>query len=359
MKVLTIIGARPQFIKSAVVSRRIASASGLEEIVVHTGQHYDRNMSSIFFDELDIAEPKINLGIGGGPHGQNTGRMLEEIEKVIFAVKPDVVLVYGDTDSTLAGALAASKTRTPIAHVEAGLRSFNRNMPEEINRVLTDHVSDLLLSPTDVSVRNLVREGIPESRICISGDVMYDAARYYADRAPTQQTLIEKLGIPDEEFLLATVHRQENTDDRLRLFDIFNALSSAPIPVVLPLHPRTKIRLTSYGINIHGSLKIIEPVGFIDMIGLLKSCIAVLTDSGGVQKEAYFHKKNCITLRNETEWVELVEIGANYLVGADGPRILNAIRRLMDTKITLNNWPDIYGNGRAADIIVDRISALG
>jgi UDP-GlcNAc3NAcA epimerase len=358
MRILTIIGARPQFIKSAVVSRRLASNKGLDEIVVHTGQHYDRNMSSIFFDELNITAPRLNLGIGGGTHGQNTGRMIEGIEKIIFDVKPNVVLVYGDTDSTLAGALAAAKTHTAVAHVEAGLRSFNRNMPEEINRVLTDHVSELLFSPTDTAARNLVREGVSESRICISGDVMYDAALYYADRAPTRQALFRKFGIPDEPFLLATVHRKENTDDRVRLLDIFCALSAAPIPVILPLHPRTKARLESYNINIRGSIKIIEPVGFLDMIGLLKNSVAVLTDSGGVQKEAYFHNKHCVTLRDETEWVELVEVGANLLVGADKERILDAIKHVTNMKIT-STWPDLYGNGNAADIIVGRIANLG
>lgn len=358
MRILTIIGARPQFIKSAVVSRKIKSTKGLDEIVVHTGQHYDRNMSSIFFEELNITPPSLNLGIGGGTHGQNTGRMIEEIEKIIFDVKPDVVLVYGDTDSTLAGALAAAKTNTPIAHVEAGLRSFNRKMPEEINRVLTDHVSELLFSPTDASVRNLVREGISGSRICKSGDVMYDAALYYAKRAPTRQALFKKLGIPDEPFLLATVHRKENTDDRVRLMDIFCALSVASIPVILPIHPRTKARLESYKIGIHGSIRIIDPVGFLDMISLLKNSEAVLTDSGGIQKEAYFYHKHCITLRNETEWVELVEAGANCLVGADKNRIFDAIKRVTNKQIT-SPWPMLYGNGNSADTIVDRISTFG
>jgi len=318
MKIATVVGARPQFIKAAVVSRALRVTPGVEEISIHTGQHYDRNMSDIFFKELEIPKPDYYLGIGSGPQGAQTGQMLERIEQVLLAVKPDCALVYGDTNSTLAGALAAAKLHIWIAHVEAGLRSFNRRMPEEINRVLTDHAADLLFAPTEVAVENLRREGIPESRIHLVGDVMYDAALYYGSKAAQQSRILQKLGLETKGYILATVHRAENTDNPRCLRAISEGLGAVAeeVPVVLPLHPRTRAAMEREGLlgGISRHIHLIDPLGYLDMVMLEKNALLIATDSGGVQKEAFFYRVPCVTLRGETEWSELVEMGWNRLV---------------------------------------------
>lgn len=337
LSIATIIGARPQFIKAAMVSRGIVEhnrQSGFEmikETIIHTGQHYDENMSEIFFRELNIPEPAVNLGIGSGRQGKQTGAMLAAIEKVLVNERPDRVLVYGDTNSTLAGALAAAKLHIPVAHVEAGLRSFNRRMPEEINRVLTDHVSDLLFCPTATAVSNLAGEGISKGVYHV-GDVMYDAALVFGDIAEKRSTILQQHNLSPGQYALATVHRAENTDDDVRLAGIMEGLAGigrTQCPVILPLHPRTRQALNRIGYAIpekagHRDILIIEPVSFLDMVMLEKNAKLILTDSGGVQKEAYFHGVPCVTLRDETEWVETVEAGWNQLAGADAKKIAEA-----------------------------------
>lgn len=346
LKVLTVIGARPQFIKAAVVSRVLRTTPGLREVLVHTGQHYDDNMSRVFFEELEIPEPDYHLGIGGGTHGQNTGRMLEAIERVLFEEKPDWVLVYGDTDSTLAGALAAAKLHIPVAHVEAGLRSFNRRMPEEINRVLTDHISDLLFAPTETAVKNLLREGISPDKIHLVGDVMYDAALYYGEKAEKHSQILKRLGLVPKGYILATVHRAENTDDPNRLRVILEALAEVhrEVPVVFPVHPRTRRRTEVYGLqNWLDKLLVIEPVGYLDMVMLEKNARLIATDSGGVQKEAFFYRVPCVTLRDETEWVELVDLGWNILCSpGDVMMLVEALFRVWEGR---EAYP--YGDGTA------------
>jgi len=303
MKILTVVGARPQFIKAAVVSRELRQRNGMQEVLLHTGQHYDDNMSQVFFEELEIPQPDYNLGIGGGTHGQNTGRMIEAVEEVLFKERPDWVLVYGDTDSTLAGALAAVKLHIPVAHVEAGLRSFNRRMPEEINRVLTDHAADLLFAPTEKAVANLKREGLPEERIELVGDVMYDAALFYGAKAEKQSRILQTLGLVPKTYVLVTIHREENTDDPARLETIFNGLDQVAleIPVVCLVHPRTRKALGQYGIwdRVSQHIRFLPPVGYLDMVMLEKHARLIVTDSGGVQKEAFFYRVPCVTLRTE------------------------------------------------------------
>lgn len=350
MKIATIIGARPQFIKAAVVARALRAKANVTELIVHTGQHFDANMSDVFFDELNIPRPDFHLGIGGGTHGQNTGRMIEALEGVLLQEQPDWVLVYGDTDSTLAGALAATKLHIPIAHVEAGLRSFNRRMPEEINRILTDHAADRLFVPTNAAYHNLEREGIPANKIDTVGDVMYDAALHYGSMAETRSTILDRLGLNKSEYVLATLHRQENTDAVGRLADILRGLADSDWPVVLPLHPRTRQRIAALPEFHHGSLHLIDPVGYLDMIMLEKNARIIATDSGGVQKEAYFHRVPCLTLRDETEWVELVEIGANRLVGAMPDVISSAINRAELPAVPAGA---LYGDGRAGNRIAN------
>lgn len=347
MKIATIIGARPQFIKAAVVSRAFRELrTDVREVLIHTGQHFDANMSDVFFDELDIPRPNHHLGIGGGTHGQNTGRMIEAIEAVLITEKPDWVLVYGDTDSTLAGALAAAKLHIPVAHVEAGLRSFNRRMPEEINRVLTDHISSLLFTPTDTATRNLANEGITGERVQQVGDVMYDAAIYYGKRAEQRSSILVDLRLTPKGYILATIHRAENTDDPHRLGEILNGLASAELPVVWPLHPRTKNRLNKFGLRLPANFRAIDPVGYLDMVMLEKHAYLIATDSGGVQKEAYFYQVPCITLRDETEWVETVESGWNKLVGIKQNQIRNfsATFLVPENSILLN----VFGNADTA-----------
>lgn len=350
MRILTIVGARPQFIKAATVSRAIRAA-GSDEVLVHTGQHFDANMSDVFFTELEIPNPDHHLGIGGGSHGDMTGRMLQAIEAVIIAENPEHVLVYGDTNSTLAGALAAAKLNVPVAHVEAGLRSYNRRMPEEVNRVVADHVATWLLTPTDVATQNLIREGIVRDRIHQVGDVMYDAAIYYGKKAERTSTILDDLNLHRGEFVLATIHRQENTDDAERLGAICLALSSvaAELKVILPLHPRTRQRLASAGKRLDDRIKVLEPLGYLDMLMLERTAAVVATDSGGVQKEAYFHGVPCVTLRDETEWVELVELGWNRLAPPGKTDIAAAIRSAIGTK---GKAESPYGGGDAAERVV-------
>jgi UDP-GlcNAc3NAcA epimerase len=341
MLIMTVVGARPQFIKAAVVSRALRELHpDKREVIIHTGQHYDANMSDVFFDELEIPKPAYHLGIGGGTHGQNTGRMLEGIEQILLAERPDWVLVYGDTDSTLAGALAAAKLHIPVAHVEAGLRSYNRRMPEEINRVLTDHVASLLLTPTATATRNLHSEGIPVERVVEVGDVMYDAALFYKDKAK------QPAGVTDDSpFVLATIHRAENTDDTSRLRAIVQALNeiAQETCVVLPLHPRTRSRATAMGLDL-GSITVLDPVGYLEMIWLLEHCRIVVTDSGGLQKEAFFFGKPCVITRDETEWVELVTTNWNVIAGADN--VGNITQHIRSIKAPYTRQ-SIYGDGTA------------
>lgn len=351
MKLITIVGARPQFIKAAVVSRAVAEKTKIKELIVHTGQHFDSNMSDVFFKEMNIPVPDYNLGINGLTHGAMTGQMLMKIEEVLLIERPDMVLVYGDTNSTIAGALAAAKIHIPVAHVEAGLRSFNNSMPEEINRILTDRISNILFCPTDNALVNLEREGFDnyDCKIIKSGDVMLDAAMYYAENSSDKSKIIDKLKL--DEFCVCTLHRAENTDSPKKLRDIFSALTevSQEITVVLPVHPRTKKIIKEMSLDTAG-ITVIDPVGYFDMIELLKNCRVVFTDSGGLQKEAFFFAKPCITLREETEWVELVENGYNLLVGNSGSAILAAYKNMKTKKIVFN--AGLYGDGKAGTRIV-------
>ncbi|MFZ4965006.1 non-hydrolyzing UDP-N-acetylglucosamine 2-epimerase [Pseudomonas sp. Mn2068] len=347
MKVLSIVGARPQFIKAAVVSRAFSEfPAEITEVLVHTGQHYDANMSEIFFEELNIPRPDYNLGVGGGSHGENTGRMLEKLEGLMLKIRPDWVLVYGDTDSTLAGALAAAKLHIPVAHVEAGLRSFNRRMPEEINRVLTDHVSSILFVPTATALKNLQEEGISLSKIHVVGDVMCDATHYY-NGFSRKPDWFDELSLA-ESFVLCTVHRAENTDSVERMQGIIDGLERSGSPIILPLHPRTRNKLERLNIKLPENIHVVEPVGYLEMNWLEANCRLIATDSGGVQKEAYFHGKPCVTLRDETEWVELVEGGFNTLTGANPDLIDKAIRASNGSEFNIA----IYGDGHSALKIV-------
>ena len=360
MKIITIVGARPQFIKAAVVSQKLRTISDIQEILVHTGQHYDGNMSDVFFQELDIQPPDHHLGIGSETHGIQTGRMLETIEQVLLRENPDWVIVYGDTNSTLAGAIAAVKLHIRVAHIEAGLRSFNRRMPEEINRVLTDHASDLLFAPTNTAVKNLRAEGICEEKIHLVGDVMYDAALYYGAKADQKSSILEELKLAPKGYILATIHRAENTDDTSRLQTIFAGLAAvaAKIPVVLPLHPRTRSALLRENLleDFSKSLELIEPVGYLDMVMLEKNAKLITTDSGGVQKEAFFYRVPCVTLREETEWVELVQFGWNQLVSLSS--VQTVTNNILDVLAELTNRTEretpieLYGGGMAAEKII-------
>lgn len=341
-----------------MVSRALQRRQGVRESLLHTGQHYDANMSDVFFAELTIPAPVWHLGIGSSTPGEQTGRMLQGIEQVLLEQKPDWVLVYGDTNSTLAGALAASKLHIPVAHVEAGLRSFNRCMPEEANRVLTDHAADLLFAPTDVAVANLSREGIPEERIVRTGDVMCDAALFFGQFADRRTALLDQLGVAPKQYVLATVHRAENTDDPERLRNIFAGLEivARELPVLLPLHPRTREMLRRSAITSGERVHIVAPVGYVDMLMLERNAKVIMTDSGGVQKEAFFARVPCVTLRDETEWKELVEHGCNQLAGTDPQHIAAAARRALGTKIDPSLA--LYGDGKTAEAIVDEIAAI-
>ena len=350
-KIMTIVGARPQLIKASAVSRALGK-SGIKEIIVHTGQHFDKNMSAIFFDEMGIPAPDYNLEINSLNHGAMTGRMMEKIEDLLLLEKPDLVMVYGDTNSTLAGALSAKKLCIKLAHVEAGLRSFNMRMPEEINRILTDRISDYLFCPTDAAVSNLIAEGFKNynSKIYKVGDVMYDAALYYSKFSKDRSSVMSENGLEDKKFVLCTVHREENTNNLENLKSIIAALNKINMQtrVVLPLHPRTRKVIKKNNLKL--AFNPLEPVGYFDIIELLKHCRLVITDSGGMQKEAYFFGKYCITLREETEWVELVSSKVNLLAGTNKKKILNSFIRLSERKPV--KVTSLYGNGKASEKIV-------
>ncbi|MHC4981660.1 MAG: non-hydrolyzing UDP-N-acetylglucosamine 2-epimerase [Planctomycetota bacterium] len=359
MTIVAVVGARPQFIKAAAVSRAIDSynrdgaGARISEKIVHTGQHYDDNMSRIFFQELRIPSPAINLEVGSGSHGAQTGLMLERLERVMIEKKPDWVVIYGDTNSTLAGALAAAKLHIPVAHVEAGLRSFNRRMPEEINRVVADCLSSLLFCPTDAAVINLAREGITAG-VHKVGDVMYDSVLFSAELVDKTSRIMAKLTLEPKSFYLATVHRAENTDDTDRLKGILAAFEKMDRPIIFPLHPRTRKTLSVGLKKIGAKVRVVDPVSYLDMIVLEKNARLILTDSGGVQKEAYWFGVPCLTLREETEWVELVQGGFNKLVGADTDRILQAVAETegRGAKNPTAQDPHLYGDGRSAQAIV-------
>lgn len=343
MKIITVVGARPQFIKAAPVSWVIRETPGIDEDLLYTGQHFDPEMSDLFLDELNLPKPTHSLGIHGGSHGEMTGRMLMAIEEALSPAPPDVVMVYGDTNSTLAGALAAAKLNLPVAHVEAGLRSFRRSMPEEINRVVADHLSTLLLCPTREAVRNLEREGICAGVFNV-GDVMYDLAIRVGDRVDRESRVLDELGLQPSEYAVATVHRAENTDDPTQLLRVIDYLRERAGPVVLPLHPRTKRAVEEHGISLSGLLPC-RPLGYLDMTRLVRAATCVYTDSGGLQKEAYFHRVPCVTLRDETEWVETVACGWN---------------RLWTEELYLPRMEIAdYGDGSAASLVVAQLLGLG
>ncbi|MFZ5912452.1 MAG: non-hydrolyzing UDP-N-acetylglucosamine 2-epimerase [Chloroflexota bacterium] len=341
--IASIVGARPQFVKAAPVSRALAPV--FEEKLIHTGQHYDYGMSEVFFEELGIA-PHYNLGVGSGSHAEQTGGMMIALERVFSEIKPDLALVYGDTNSTLAGALVAAKAQIPLAHVEAGLRSYNRAMPEEINRVAADHLSDILFCPTEAAIQNLAKEGILEN-VYLVGDVMYDALLCNLAQARGRSTVLSQLGLQAGKYALATVHRAANTDDPANMTAILTALGELPARIVLPLHPRTRKLLAQYGLSAPPNVSLLEPVGYFDMLILEENADCILTDSGGMQKEAYLLGVRCITLRDETEWVETVEAGWNYLAGAQ----VEAIRAAYGTWFPRGERPALYGDGHSGEKI--------
>jgi UDP-N-acetylglucosamine 2-epimerase len=348
MKIISVLGARPQFIKSAPVSKAIATA-GYNELIIHTGQHYDYGMSKIFFDELEIQEPYINLNVGSGMHAKQTAQMLERIEPIFLAEKPDVVLVYGDTNSTLAGALAAAKLHIKLAHVEAGLRSYNRQMPEEHNRVLTDHCSDLLFCPTQTAITNLNHEGI-HNGVYLVGDTMYDSILQFSELAFRKSKILNKLQLESKSYALTTIHRPYNTDNPETLSSILSALNRISLTSIFPIHPRTLQVINHFHMSIPRNIRLIDPVGYLDMLALEQNAKVILTDSGGIQKEAYFLKVKCLTLRPETEWVETTNSGWNVLVDTDINKIVNAF----ETKIPPDlPHPHYFGDGHAGEKIVD------
>lgn len=362
LKVATVVGARPQFIKAAAISRAIAqhnatcSERTITEVLIHTGQHYDYKMSAVFFHELGLPEPTHHLGVGSGPHGAQTGEMLKQLEAVLLRDKPDLVLVQGDTNSTLAGALAAAKLHVPVAHVEAGLRSFNQRMPEEVNRILTDHLATWLFCPSEQAVQNLAREGIREG-VHLVGDVMYDVLLWHLPRAREHQSLLTERGLQPGSYALATIHRAENTDDPQRLRSIFTALERLAqdgLPVVIPLHPRTDKALASVGIVLE-RVHAMPPISYEEMLCLEANARVILTDSGGLQKEAYWLGVPCVTLREETEWVETVIVGWNVLVGCDLDRVIEAAHRARPNR----SGPSLYGDGHAAERIVCCLAETG
>ncbi len=359
MKIITVVGARPQFIKAAAVSRAFAKSNqagqgpSMDERIVHTGQHYDDNMSKVFFDELHIPRPAVNLEVGSGPHGRQTGAMLERLERILLEETPDCVLIYGDTNSTLAGALAAVKLHIPVAHVEAGLRSFNRRMPEEINRIVADCVSTLLLCPTTTAVENLANEGVTRG-VHPVGDVMYDSVLFNTRLAEQKSDVLAQWNLRPKSFYLATIHRAENTDDPDRLTGILDAFGKVDREILLPLHPRTRKTLGEGLERLGGAVRVVDPMPYLDMIMLERNARLILTDSGGVQKEAYWFGVPCVTLRDETEWVELVEAGCNRVVGAKAETILAAVSEFEAAGCSLptDRPKDLYGDGDASEKIV-------
>ncbi|MCW5589276.1 MAG: UDP-N-acetylglucosamine 2-epimerase (non-hydrolyzing) [Legionellales bacterium] len=357
MKIISIVGARPQFIKAAAVSRVLKTKNQIHEEILHTGQHYDENMSSIFFQELSIPLPTYNLGVGSASHGQQTGIMLEKIENILLTKKPNLIVVYGDTNSTLAAALASVKLHIPVIHVEAGLRSFNRYMPEEINRIIVDQVSSVLFCPTETSVSNLLREGIEKDKIHLVGDVMYDAALFYRKSALRKQGILKENKLIEKNYVLATIHRAENTDNITILKLLFQQLNhlARTIPVVMPLHPRTLHILQGYGLlnELTKNITLIQPVSYMNMIILESNAKLIVTDSGGVQKEAYFYRVPCITVRDQTEWVELIDSEWNLLVPQAKFNLLNQI--IEDRVGHYGKNIELYGAGKAANKIADII----
>lgn len=376
-KIITVIGARPQIIKSAAFSRvaRTSFSDRLEEVIVHTGQHYDENMSAVFFDEMEIPQPHYNLGVGSGSHGKQTAAMIEQLEEILLKEQPDGILVYGDTNSTLAGAVAASKIHVPIIHVEAGLRSYNKSMPEEVNRIVCDHLSTLLFSPTISGYQNLIKEGFSEnkekcsvdhSNVYHCGDIMYDNTLYFSEMAQEKNTVIHEYNLNETPFFLSTIHRGANTDSEKNLRAIFTALLEvlkkySSHKIVLPLHPRTKKCMADHldqelrsEIENHERFELIAPVSYLNILALEKKCDLVITDSGGLQKEAFFNEKPCVILRPETEWVEIVENGNAIIADANQELIVTAVHDLMEKRDTLT-YPHLYGEGDAADFIAKEI----
>ena len=376
-KIITVIGARPQIIKAAAISRAIKNnfSDKILEVIVHTGQHYDENMSQIFFEELEIPFPNFNLNVGSGSHGEQTAKMLEGLENIYVQEKPDAVIVYGDTNSTIAGALAASKIHIPVIHIEAGLRSFNKAMPEEINRIACDHMSTLLFTPSETGHRNLLNEGIKNDqkeaasidnpKIYLCGDIMYDNSLYFSAMSEQKSEILKELEIITDEFILCTIHRDTNTDDTANLNAIFRALlriqKTSNLKIVLPLHPRTKEKLNSHldenlltEINQNKNFKIIPPLGFLDIISLEKNARLIITDSGGLQKEAFFFQKPCVILREQTEWIEIVENGNALIAGANELKIISSVETLI--KRTDFTYPNLYGDGNAANFICKKIT---
>ena len=376
-KIITVIGARPQIIKAAAISRAIKNnfSDKILEVIVHTGQHYDENMSQIFFEELEIPFPNFNLNVGSGSHGEQTAKMLEGLENIYVQEKPDAVIVYGDTNSTIAGALAASKIHIPVIHIEAGLRSFNKAMPEEINRIACDHMSTLLFTPSETGHRNLLNEGIKNDqkeaasidnpKIYLCGDIMYDNSLYFSAVSEQKSEILKELEITTDEFILCTIHRDTNTDDTSNLNAIFRALlriqKTSNLKIVLPLHPRTKEKLNSNldenlltELNQNNNFKIIPPLGFLDIISLEKNARLIITDSGGLQKEAFFFQKPCVILREQTEWIEIVENGNALIAGANELKIISSVETLF--KRTDFTYPNLYGDGNAANFICKKIT---
>ena len=376
-KIITVIGARPQIIKAAAISRAIKNnfSDKILEVIVHTGQHYDENMSQLFFEELEIPFPNFNLNVGSGSHGEQTAKMLEGLENIYVQEKPDAVIVYGDTNSTIAGALAASKIHIPVIHIEAGLRSFNKAMPEEINRIACDHMSTLLFTPSETGHRNLLNEGIKNDqkeaasidnpKIYLCGDIMYDNSLYFSAMSEQKSEILKELEIITDEFILCTIHRDTNTDDTANLNAIFRALlriqKTSNLKIVLPLHPRTKEKLNSHldenlltELNQNKNFKIIPPLGFLDIISLEKNARLIITDSGGLQKEAFFFQKPCVILREQTEWIEIVENGNAVIAGANELKIISSVETLF--KKTDFTYPNLYGDGNAANFICKKIT---
>jgi UDP-N-acetylglucosamine 2-epimerase len=358
--IATIVGARPQFIKAAAISRAIThhnkfKTNGLppiNEIIFHTGQHYDYEMSAVFFKELGLPEPAYHLNVGSGNHGFQTGKVMQKLESLLMKIKPDLVLVYGDTNGTLAGGLTAAKLKIPVAHVEAGLRSFNRDMPEEINRILTDHISSWLFCPSEQAVKNLAKEGIRNGATMV-GDVMYDVCLWHQQRMDKHHNLLSELGLRPGSYALAAIHRAENADDYNRLSSIFKGLERVIFkgtPVVLPLHPRTKKMPNFFSID-YQKIKAIPPVSYEEMLCLEHNAKLIFTDSGGIQKEAYWLEVPCVTLRNETEWMETLETGWNIIVGVDPDLIAETVKR----EVPIGNHPELYGNGNAAGKIIQAL----